>query len=141
MGLDMYAYAIDSTEDFDDVIIESKPQKAFYSQAQLLHEWRKHPNLHGWIEQNIYRNADNQDQDFNCVLVKIDRENLIALENAIKNNALPFTTGFFSANHQAMMTKKKMIWNLSKKPRLLCLRAWLFIMIPGGSQLIKTYYA
>jgi len=95
MGLDMYAYAIDSTEDFDDVIIESKPQKAFYSQAQLLHEWRKHPNLHGWIEQNIYRNADNQDQDFNCVLVKIDRENLIALENAIKNNALPFTTGFF----------------------------------------------
>ena len=48
MGLDMYAYATEeatSAEDFADLGLESR-EEFFY--------WRKHPNLHGWMEA-LYR--------------------------------------------------------------------------------------
>lgn len=42
MGLDMYAYVTDETPDGNvDFEVGSLSE---------LHYWRKHPNLHGWME-------------------------------------------------------------------------------------------
>jgi len=86
MGLDMYAFvtrkAIPQT-DFDD------PDDAF----QLFY-WRKHPNLHGWMER-LYREKGGKDTKFDLVTVRLDLGDLDALERAVSTDSLPFTTGFF----------------------------------------------
>ncbi len=43
MGLDMYAMV--TNEQFDSEV-DFKPER-----TSELHYWRKHPNLHGWMEQ------------------------------------------------------------------------------------------
>ena len=55
--------------------------------------WRKHPNLHGWMEQ-LYRSKGGVGS-FNCVTVRIDEADLNALEDEVKNDRLPQTEGFF----------------------------------------------
>ena len=60
--------------------------------------WRKHPNLHGWIEQ-LWRNKNNthglNDITFNGIELELTWEDLDALEMDIKNGQLPSTSGFF----------------------------------------------
>jgi hypothetical protein len=69
--------------------------------------WRKHPNLHGWMEQ-LWRNKKYtvQPQDaskfigpesdnFNGIELELTWEDLDALEEDIKNARLPATRGFF----------------------------------------------
>lgn len=85
MGLDMYAYktldTIDSPIDFD------------VATALKLHYWRKHPNLHGWMEA-LYREKGGQ-QEFNCAPVVLTAEDLQQLEEDLRGDALPGTSGFF----------------------------------------------
>lgn len=85
MGLDMYAYktldAIDTPVDF------SVPT------ALELHYWRKHPNLHGWMEALYYEKGGKR--DFNCVPVLLTAEDLYRLERDLSAGALPPTVGFF----------------------------------------------
>jgi hypothetical protein len=86
MGLDMYA-----------CILEKAPpsQVDFKGEdAAKLHYWRKHPNLHGWMEQ-LYRDKGGAEEIFNCVNVQLSAGDLDDLELAIKSNALPETAGFF----------------------------------------------
>ena len=70
MGLDMYAYktldTIDTPVDFG------------VATALQLHYWRKHPNLHGWMEA-LYREKGGE-QEFNCVPVLLTAEDLDQLE-------------------------------------------------------------
>jgi hypothetical protein len=61
---------------------------------QKLHYWRKHPNLHGWM-QRLYEAKGGQDRDFNLSAVALNRADLDALEVAIKAGDLPGTGGFF----------------------------------------------
>lgn len=86
MGLDMYAYTLtqlpSAVVDFDAI------------GAQELHYWRKHPNLHGWMER-LYREKGGTAPEFNCVNVQLTVDDLDRLETAIRNDALPPTTGFF----------------------------------------------
>ena len=82
MGLDMTAYAIDPTADKTQ-----EPTK--------LAEWRKHPNLHGWMEQLWREKTGNKDDDFNCVEVELTEKDLDDLFEAVVLNRLPDTTGFF----------------------------------------------
>lgn len=86
MGLDMFAYrtkaAIAAAVDFD----------APANREQISY-WRKHPNLHGWMEA-LYVSKGGRNE-FNCVNLKLDRNDLDRLESAIRNDALPPTTGFF----------------------------------------------
>ncbi len=88
MGLDMNAFAtkakpateVDfSTKNFEDT---------------ELHYWRKHPNLHGWMESLYYEKGGEADS-FNCVPVVLDNEDLDVLEEDIKSGNLPDTAGFF----------------------------------------------
>lgn len=85
MGLDMHAMVtkenIQSKTDFE------------VEECQQIHYWRKHPNLHGWMEA-LYR-AKGGTQEFNYVPVVLDREDLDRLEADIRANRLPHTEGFF----------------------------------------------
>ena len=95
MGLDMFAFARTKRPDkpVDFEFDEDDAEKLFY--------WRKHPNLHGWMEE-LYRakggggvNGMDGPNTFNCVPVVIDSEDLDRLERAVHDNALPETAGFF----------------------------------------------
>jgi len=56
--------------------------------------WRKHPNLHGWME-HLYRLKGGSAESFNCVPVELTLEDIDSLEQAIRNGELPQTSGFF----------------------------------------------
>lgn len=88
MGLDMYAVstkreAINLTSDEyeDEEILE-----VFY--------WRKHPNLHGWM-QRLYQEKGGEDKEFNVCPVELTAEDLDRLEEDIRNDNLVPTEGFF----------------------------------------------
>ena len=106
MGLDMYAYVagkpgqqnewwdgaeMDSaTRRFDNPKL-TKPREIAY--------WRKHPNLHGWME-NLWRSRNTDidpaaDPMFNGIELELTWEDLDQLEEDIKNGRLPSTSGFF----------------------------------------------
>jgi hypothetical protein len=88
MGLDMYVYATKQapkTEvDFEDVEIVSE-----------VHQWRKHPNLHGWMRK-LYREKGGKSDEFNCdSCLLLTAADLDRLEQDIKADRLPATNGFF----------------------------------------------
>jgi len=107
MGLDMYAY----------VAQKAGQQSEFYegagfdkdtgeyvnpnvSQPREIAYWRKHPNLHGWMEQLwLRKGGSNEDSDwgtnFNGVELELTHEDLDELERAVTHNQLPATRGFF----------------------------------------------
>jgi hypothetical protein len=87
MGLDMYAYMTDTAPakpvDFPE------PEN-----SKELHYWRKHPNLHGWMQQ-LYEAKGGENPDFNVATVRLESGDLEKLEAAITENELPETCGFF----------------------------------------------
>ena len=112
MGLDMYAYvasrAGQQTEFYDGAKFDkdsgdyvnpkvTKPRELAY--------WRKHPNLHGWMEQLWIRKTNEaggtivEDSDwgtsFNGIELELTHEDLDELERAVTHNQLPATRGFF----------------------------------------------
>jgi hypothetical protein len=114
MGLDMYAY----------VAAKEGQQRAFYESAEFdddtkefvnktveqpreIAYWRKHPNLHGWMEQ-LWRNKKYSVQPtdastptapesdmFNGIELELVWEDLEILELDIIAGSLPGTSGFF----------------------------------------------
>jgi hypothetical protein len=88
MGLDMYAYAAPKSGTDDS-----------YARNQLeIAYWRKHPNLHGWMEQ-LWRTKNNigdlTDPMFNGIELELTWEDIAQLEQDIKEGNLPNTSGFF----------------------------------------------
>jgi uncharacterized protein YciU (UPF0263 family) len=58
--------------------------------------YRKHPNLHGWMEQLWRSKTPDASKDrFNGVELELTWDDIDLLENDILNNQLPSTTGFF----------------------------------------------
>ena len=113
MGLDMYAYVAQTAgqqndyyegAEFDEELKEyvnpatSKPREIAY--------WRKHPNLHGWMEQLWIRknrpgfdeSTADHDPTFNGVEMELTHEDLDELERAVTHKQLPATSGFFFGN-------------------------------------------
>ena len=58
-----------------------------------LAEWRKHPNLQGWMEELYHEKGG--EEEFNCVDVELTLDDLDALEQSLDESALPETVGFF----------------------------------------------
>jgi len=111
MGLDMYAYTAaraGQQNDFyegaewDPELKESvnpdiaKPREIAY--------WRKHPNLHGWMEElwidRLAAEGKAPEEGtfgstFNGVELELTREDIDALEADILKKRLPSTSGFF----------------------------------------------
>jgi hypothetical protein len=87
MGLDMYVYTrrepLPAAVDFRDRRDDTR-----------LHYWRKHPDLHGWMEQ-LYREKGGTSVNFNCVNVALTADDLNRLNADVLARALPRTAGFF----------------------------------------------
>ena len=87
MGLDQYAYAIDNN-----------------GEKEELAYWRKHPNLQGWMENLwIAKGRPNSREgyeynEFNCVPLELNEDDLNDLEDAVRGSGLPSTCGFFFGN-------------------------------------------
>jgi len=109
MGLDMYAYVgrpgqqkefyeqggLEYNSKTDDWVVPAggvqKPRQIAY--------WRKHPSLHGWMEQlwerkMIAEGVDNPHQ-FNGIELELTWEDVDELERAVHHGQLPYTKGFF----------------------------------------------
>ncbi len=89
MGLDMYAF---STADHPGSPTPD-PEVYGYDDSNHIKYWRKHPNLHGWMER-LFR-AKGGTGVFNLQRVELTLDDLDALEQDVRANRLPFTTGFF----------------------------------------------
>ncbi len=74
----------ENTKEFDSPV--SKPVELAY--------WRKHPSLHGWMEQLAER-KNLEYSSFNGVELELTWEDIDGLEQAIRHGQLPFTEGFF----------------------------------------------
>ena len=85
MGLDMYAYAANKT---DAEAVDSN-----YTTQELAY-WRKHPNLHGWMER-LAKSKQVEYNTFNGVELELTYDDILLLEDDVKNGRLPSTTGFF----------------------------------------------
>ena len=96
MGLDMYAWKVKAEDALGDFNIakdeegQSKIEEMFY--------WRKHHDLHGWME-NLYRQKGGEKDSFNCVPVRLTEDDLFELEQDVRRKELPETTGFFFGNN------------------------------------------
>ena len=86
MGLDMYAKTTNEPV--------SKPVDFNVVEASQIHYWRKHPNLHGWMER-LYREKGGKEDTFNCVSVALSADDIHQLEIDIEAGNLPPTSGFF----------------------------------------------
>lgn len=78
MGLDMYAF--------------TKVNHADQNPVEF-HYWRKHPNLHGWMEKLYIQQGGTE--EFNCLPLELKSADLDQLETDLKNASLPHTGGFF----------------------------------------------
>lgn len=86
MGLDMYAF---TTPENLTANVDFRAEH-----HALLHQWRKHPNLHGWMRALYYAKGGVAEQ-FNCRAVVLTDEDLDRLEADIRAESLPHTQGFF----------------------------------------------
>ena len=114
MGLDMYAYVgrKGQMNEFYEQDIKFNPDTGDWdvpaggvSKPRELAYWRKHPNLHGWMEQlwirktneagkTIVENAE-WGSSFNGVELELTNDDLDDLERAVIHGQLPATGGFF----------------------------------------------
>lgn len=97
MGLDMYAFRVRNKDAIDDFTIRSEAEGRTEQMEELAY-WRKHHDLHGWMER-LYRSKGGDVQSFNCVPVRLTNEDLDALEKDVRRRMLPETTGFFFGNN------------------------------------------
>lgn len=106
MGLDMYAYAgregqsaAYQSQDGDwDPITQEWVSKGPVTKPIELAYWRKHPSLHGWMEELWEakgRPGYPPDADFNGIELELTWEEIDMLEKDIKSGQLPLTEGFF----------------------------------------------
>ena len=66
--------------------------------------WRKHPDLHGWM-QKLYEEKGGEDKSFNGDVVVLTIADLDRLEDDILGENLPKTTGFFFGESGGMSLK------------------------------------
>ena len=103
MGLDQYAVARKGEPrtvkseytytDQDGVEKEGFEEYLEWDDTIQLAEWRKHPNLQGWMEELWYEKGG--EGEFNCVDLELTLEDLDALEATLDEEELPETVGFF----------------------------------------------
>lgn len=98
MGLDMYAWTVDPADLSEQEVVLQVDVSLPRDEVQQLWYWRKHHDLHGWMEQ-LYRDKGGAAESFNCVTVRLTYADLTRLEIAIKEGLLPETTGFFFGNN------------------------------------------
>ena len=110
MGLDQYAYVAArggvqaeydaEMESWEDDVSNKTKDEVLAMQPREIAYWRKHPNLHGWMER-LWMEKDpgaHLQTSFNGVEVELNWADLDRLEQAVNSGTLPATTGFFFGN-------------------------------------------
>jgi hypothetical protein len=106
MGLDMYAYVASKRgqyNEFNETAELDATTNEFVSETVTkpveLAYWRKHPSLHGWMEQLWERKGRPRQSVgwpiFNGIELELTWDDLDDLERAIRHGKLPDTEGFF----------------------------------------------
>jgi hypothetical protein len=105
MGLDMYAYSANKAGaqseywENGNYVKETGEFVSTCTKPKELAYWRKHPNLHGWMErlweEKGRPGATSDTEMFNGVEFELDWTDIENLEADILNENLPGTTGFF----------------------------------------------
>ena len=102
MGLDMYAYVAGrkgQQDEFNQTAELDATTNEFVSKTVTkpveLAYWRKHPSLHGWMEQLWQKKNPEDMSTFNGVELELTWEDIDELEQAVRHGQLPFTEGFF----------------------------------------------
>lgn len=75
----------ESTREFENKTV-TKPREIAY--------WRKHPNLHGWMEKLAQDKGLSYDS-FNGIELELTYDDLLLLELDVIAGTLPSTSGFF----------------------------------------------
>ena len=113
MGLDMNAYKTKAKftkdTDFNDEIFGKTGDgeidfEGLIVDTEEIAYWRKHPDLHGWME-NLYREKGGREKSFNGDPVVLTLADLDRLEDDILGENLPETTGFFFGESGGMSLK------------------------------------
>jgi hypothetical protein len=115
MGLDMYAYTASrpgqSSEWWAGAVLDQE-LKDFVnprlSRPVEISYWRKHPHLHGWMEQ-LWHSRTNPGPDavFNGIELELFREDIDRLEQDILDGMLPETQGFFFGDNASDYYREK----------------------------------
>ena len=104
MGLDMYAYVAaragqqdEYNEQEGDWDLETREwvTKGLVPKPRELAYWRKHPNLHGWMEQLWQKKNPEDMSSFNGIELELTWQDVDDLEQAVMHKQLPTTSGFF----------------------------------------------
>ena len=122
MGLDQYAWAIkpehlnsEKTVGFEmpDILIDAPYPECFredpifgslfrtkLSGSMALAYWRKHPNLHGLIQELVARRPEWNEEEHThwgslCVPVSLTLEDIREIQRRTEKSDLPHTEGFF----------------------------------------------
>ena len=106
MGLDMYAYAgrKGQREEYNqqdgdwDTDSREWVTKGPVTKPFELAYWRKHPSLHGYMEQLWEKKGypgGSKDDDFNGIELELSWQDVDDLEQVVRHGKLPFTEGFF----------------------------------------------
>ena len=85
MGLDMYLNGNAYFHGLTDDQLKTQPTEQIFR----LGYWRKHPDLHGYIVQQFTNGEDN------CQEIELAVGDMFDIINAIQNDRLPKTAGFF----------------------------------------------
>lgn len=91
MGLDMYALKV--KREYRKTALDYTTTVDGEPTATEIAYWRKHNYLHGWMRDLFF--AKGGEGDFNCQPVELTLDDLKALEDAIDNDELTYTEGFF----------------------------------------------
>jgi hypothetical protein len=101
MGLDMYAYVASKAKQHDDFYesavfdpVSKEYVNSKMSKPREIAYWRKHPNLHGWMER-LAESKKLKYDSFNGIEMELTHEDLDELERAVTHKQLPSTSGFF----------------------------------------------
>ena len=103
MGLDMNAYKTKAKftkdTDFNDEIFGKTGDgeidfEGLIVDTEEIAYWRKHPDLHGWMEQ-LYRKKGGTETSFNGDTVLLTEEDIDNLKISVLTRSLPSTSGFF----------------------------------------------
>ena len=103
MGLDMYAYSANKagaqTEYWENSQFVDGEVSSTCTKPKELMYWRKHPNLHGWMErlweEKGRPGAESDAEMFNGIELELTWTDIENLEADILEDNLPGTTGFF----------------------------------------------
>jgi hypothetical protein len=95
MGLDMYAYVATRAGQQQEYWQQDADATGVSAPREIAY-WRKHPNLHGWM-QKLWERQGNSG-DFNGDELELTWDDIEQLELDIVAGALPGTSGFFFGN-------------------------------------------